>query len=82
LFNSFFKNSFVSASFETPVENMPQWLIPFTDIISLKYFLILLKGVFLKDISFTMTISLILPMLALGFVSLIFAFWMFRKKIQ
>jgi ABC-2 type transport system permease protein len=70
------------SGFATPVENMPQWLIPFTDIISLKYFLILLKGVFLKDISFAMAISLILPMLALGFVSLIFASWMFRKKIQ
>jgi ABC-2 type transport system permease protein len=70
------------SGFATPVENMPQWLIPFTDIISLKYFLILLKGVFLKDISFEMAISLIVPMLALGFISLIFASWMFRKKIQ
>jgi ABC-2 type transport system permease protein len=70
------------SGFATPVENMPQWLIPVTDIISLKYFLILLKGVFLKDISFDMAISLIVPMLALGFISLIFASWMFRKKIQ
>jgi ABC-2 type transport system permease protein len=70
------------SGFATPVENMPQWLIPFTDVISLKYFLILLKGVFLKDISFDMAISLIIPMLALGFISLIFASWMFRKKIQ
>ncbi|WP_368028920.1 ABC transporter permease [Arcobacter sp. s6] len=70
------------SGFATPVENMPQWLIPFTDIISLKYFLILLKGVFLKDINFDMAISLIVPMLALGFISLIFASWMFRKKIQ
>jgi ABC-2 type transport system permease protein len=70
------------SGFATPVENMPQWLIPFTDIISLKYFLILLKGVFLKDISFDMASSLIIPMLFLGFVSLILASWMFRKKIQ
>lgn len=70
------------SGFATPVENMPQWLIPVTDIISLKYFLILLKGVFLKDITFDMAISLIIPMLALGLISLIFASWMFRKKIQ
>jgi ABC-2 type transport system permease protein len=43
--------------------------------------LILLKGVFLKDISFAMAISLIIPMLVLGFISLIFAAWMFRKKV-
>ena len=69
------------SGFATPVENMPEWLIPFTDVISLKYFLILLKGVFLKDISFDMAISLIIPMLALGLISLIFASWLFRKKI-
>jgi ABC-2 type transport system permease protein len=28
------------SGFATLVENMPEWLIPFTDIISLKYFLI------------------------------------------
>ena len=70
------------SGFATPVENMPEWLLPVTDVIPLKYFLILLKGVFLKDISFHMAISLILPMLTLGFLSLFFASWMFRKKIQ
>ncbi len=70
------------SGFSTPVENMPSWLIPVTDLVSLKYFLLLLKGVFLKDISFDIAIELILPMLALGFTSLVLASWMFRKKIS
>jgi ABC-2 type transport system permease protein len=70
------------SGFATPVENMPSWLIPVTDFVSLKYFLLLLKGVFLKDISFTMALGWILPMLALGFISLFLASWMFRKKID
>ena len=69
------------SGFATPVENMPHWLIPFTDIVSLKYFLILLKGVFLKDIGFDIAIELIIPMLILGFFSLIAASFMFRKKV-
>ncbi len=69
------------SGFATPVENMPLWLIPLTDFISLKYFLLLLKGVFLKDISFDIAIELIIPMFALGIVSLFFASWMFRRKI-
>jgi len=69
------------SGFATPVENMPSWLIPLTDLISLKYFLLLLKGVFLKDISFAIAIKLILPMFALGLISLLFASWMFRKKV-
>lgn len=69
------------SGFATPVENMPSWLIPVTDLVSLKYFLILLKGVFLKDISFETAQGLIIPMLLLGFSSLFLASWMFRKKI-
>ncbi|MCW8822433.1 MAG: ABC transporter permease [Sulfurovum sp.] len=70
------------SGFATPVENMPSWLIPLTDLVSLKYFLVLLKGVFLKNISFSIALGLIIPMLALGFTSLIFASWMFRHKID
>lgn len=70
------------SGFATPVENMPSWLIPLTDFVSLKYFLLLLKGVFLKNISFSIALGLIIPMLALGFVSLFFASWMFRKRIN
>ena len=70
------------SGFATPVENMPSWLIPVTDFISLKYFLLLLKGVFLKNISFDIAITLIIPMFILGFVSLFFASWMFRRKIE
>ncbi len=69
------------SGFATPVENMPTWLIPFTDLVSLKYFLILLKGVFLKDIGFDIAISLIIPMLILGVISLSAATIMFRKKV-
>lgn len=68
------------SGFTTPVENMPSWLIPITDLVSLKYFLILLKGVFLKDISFSVALDLVIPMLLLGFVTLFLASWMFRRK--
>ena len=68
------------SGFATPVENMPSWLIPVTDLVSLKYFLILLKGVFLKNISFSVALGLIIPMLLLGFVTLSLASWMFRRK--
>lgn len=73
--------SVLLSGFATPVENMPSWLIPFTDFISLKYFLILLKGVFLKDISFEIAFEFIWPMILLGIVSIFLASWFFRKKV-
>jgi ABC-2 type transport system permease protein len=73
--------SILMSGFATPVENMPSWLVPYTDFVALKYFLILVKGVFLKDISWDIAIWEILPMIALGVVTLGVAAWFFKKKV-
>ncbi len=73
--------SILMSGFATPVENMPDWLIPFTDFISLKYFLILIKGVYLKDISWELALNQIVPMIIIGFATLIIATWFFKKKV-
>jgi len=73
--------SILMSGFATPIENMPQWLIPFTDIIALKYFLILLKGLFLKDISWDIALLEITPMIVLGIITLTVATWFFKKKV-
>ncbi|QDF28534.1 ABC transporter permease [Halarcobacter anaerophilus] len=73
--------SILMSGFATPVENMPSWLVPYTDFVALKYFLILVKGVFLKDISWDIAIWEILPMIALGVVTLGVATWFFKKKV-
>ena len=38
------------SGFATPIENMPGWLQPVTFINPLRYFLVIVRGVFLKDI--------------------------------
>ncbi len=73
--------SILMSGFATPVENMPDWLIPFTDVVALKYFLIVLKGVFLKDISWEIAIWEITPMIVLGVITLSIATWFFKKKV-
>ncbi len=73
--------SILMSGFATPVENMPSWLVPYTDFVALKYFLILVKGVFLKDISWDIAIWEILPMIALGVVTLGVATLVFKKKV-
>lgn len=73
--------SFLLSGFATPVENMPLWLQPLTDFIPLKYYLILIKGVFLKDISFELALPLIIPMFLLGLASMGVAMLFFKRKI-
>jgi ABC-2 type transport system permease protein len=74
--------SFLLSGFATPVENMPAWLQPFTNFIPLKYYLILIKDVFLKDIPWSDTPQLLLPMLGLGIVFLWVAMVFFRKRAR
>jgi ABC-2 type transport system permease protein len=73
--------SVLMSGFATPVENMPSWLIPFTNIVSLKYFLVITKGVFLKNMSLMVAFEYIWPMLLLGVLSLSVASWFFQKKV-
>ncbi|MDR0407629.1 MAG: ABC transporter permease [Campylobacteraceae bacterium] len=72
--------SFLLSGFSSPIENMPLWLQPVSDFIPLKYYIILIKGVFLKDISFAVAVPLLLKILLLGIVSLSAALVLFKKK--
>jgi ABC-2 type transport system permease protein len=70
------------SGFATPVENMPIWLQPITWINPLKYALIVIKGLFLKNMPFTEVLYHTWPLLILAFFTLIIASWSFRNKIQ
>ncbi|MDR2099958.1 MAG: ABC transporter permease [Campylobacteraceae bacterium] len=73
--------SFLLSGFATPVENMPLWLQPISDFIPLKYYIALIKGLFLKDISFAVAAPLFVKMFLLGVVSLTAALVLFKRKI-
>jgi ABC-2 type transport system permease protein len=73
--------SYLLSGFATPVENMPLWLQPYTDIIPLKYFLQLAKGTFLKDITLAEAWDLMLPMLLIGVVTLGVSMKIFKSRM-
>jgi ABC-2 type transport system permease protein len=72
--------SFLLSGFSTPIENMPLWLQPVSNVIPLKYYIILIKDVFLKDISFINAVPLLIKMFLLGIVSIVTALIVFKKK--
>lgn len=74
--------SILLSGFATPVENMPDWLIAVSDIVSLKYFLVLIKGVFFKSISFEAAWSFIWPLFLIAAVTLTVSIRLFRSKIE
>lgn len=72
--------SFLLSGFATPVENTPNWLEPFTNLVTLKYYLLFLRSIFLKDISFIDSLEYLMPMFLIGVASFIFAMQFFKRK--
>lgn len=70
------------SGFATPIENMPTWLQPVTWFIPISHLFVIIKGLFLKNMSTVDVLSNIWPMLLIGLVTLSFSVWMFKRKLS
>jgi ABC-2 type transport system permease protein len=70
------------SGFATPIENMPDWLQPVTFVNPLRYFLIVVKGVFLKDIPLSEVIHNTIPLALIAVCTLSAAAWLFRSRLE
>jgi len=70
------------SGFATPIENMPEWLQPITLINPLRYFLVIVKGVFLKDIPLSEVANNTLPLAIIALFTLSAAAWLFRRRLE
>ncbi len=69
------------SGFASPIENMPRWLQIADSANPMVYFMIISKGVFLKDMPFTAVLSNTWPMAIIACVTLGAAVWLFRKRL-
>jgi len=69
------------SGFATPIDNMPDWLQPLTLVDPLRYFLVVVKGIFLKDLPAAAVLANTLPLAAIAVVSLGAAAWLFRRRL-
>ncbi len=69
------------SGFATPTENMPQWLQYIAELIPLKHFLIVVKGVFLKDMGFLTVVQNTWPNAVIAAVTLPLAGWFFKHRM-
>lgn len=76
----FMSPAIIMSGFATPVENMPVWLQYVAAADPLKYFIIIARGICLKDITFNTVFNNTWPMLLIALVTLNMASWFFRKQ--
>jgi ABC-2 type transport system permease protein len=70
------------SGFASPVQNMPAWLHPITAINPLTHFMVIMRGVFLRDMPVWLVAQRIWPMALIAAVTLSAAAWLFRRRVQ
>jgi ABC-2 type transport system permease protein len=78
---SFMMPGVLLSGFTAPVENMPLWLQYLDWLNPLRHFIVIVKGVFLRDIGAATLLHTLWPLLVIAIVSLSLANWMFRHRL-
>jgi ABC-2 type transport system permease protein len=78
----FLSPSILLSGYATPIENMPIWLQHIDLINPLRYFLVIVKGLFLKNMPAHIVWMNIWPMMIIALFTFSAADWFFRKKME
>jgi ABC-2 type transport system permease protein len=73
--------SVILSGFATPIMNMPEWVQILTFVNPMRYFLVIVRGVFLEGAGISQLTSQFWPMAVIGVVTLAAAGWLFRKRV-
>jgi ABC-2 type transport system permease protein len=72
--------SITLSGFATPIANMPEVIQWLTYINPARYFMVILRGVFLEGASFHVLVPQFWPLAVIGAVNLVLAAWLFRHR--
>lgn len=70
------------SGFASPVENMPDWLQTLTLANPVRHFMVIAKGVFLKDMPAAEVARNLLPLAVIAATTLTAASWLFRRRME
>lgn len=70
------------SGFATPIDNMPDWLQPLTYLNPLRYFLVIVSGVFVKDIPVYQVVANTIPLMLIATATMSTASWLFRRRLE
>ena len=70
------------SGFSSPVQNMPNWLYPVAMVNPLTHFLVIVRGIFLRDMPLALVLDRVWPMALIAIVTVTTATWLFRRRSQ
>jgi len=71
----------ILSGFATPIANMPPLVQDLTLINPMRYFMIIVRSVFLEGLPAKLLLSQYWPMALIGLISLTCAGWLFRRRM-
>jgi len=71
----------ILSGFATPIANMPHWIQIITFLNPMRYFMVIVRGVFLEGTPFHLLINQFWPLALIGVVNLAVAGWLFRRRM-
>jgi len=74
--------SFIISGFIFPIANMPKFIQPLTYLIPVRYYLVIVRGIFLKGIGMKYLWQEVWPLLIFGGILLTLSILRFRKRIE
>lgn len=77
---SFLMPAILLSGFASPVDNMPLWLQRLTWFNPVRHAMVMIKGIFLKDMRGSAVAEHIWPLLIIGAMTLTAAYWRFRRQ--
>lgn len=78
----FMSPAVILSGFATPVETMPPILQKITVINPLRHFLVIVRGVFLKELPFILVLKNLYPIVLIAIFNLLASSWFFGKKLE
>ncbi len=77
---TFFVPVVMTSGYISPIENMPQFFRLIASINPLNYYLVIIKGIFLKDINIFPVIKNLFPLIIMTILMMILTHYIFEKK--
>lgn len=71
----------ILSGFATPIANMPQWVQDITLVNPMRYFIVIVREIFLEGTPFLLLINQFWPLAVIGVASLALAGWLFRRRM-
>ena len=79
---SFMMPTVLLSGFVSPVENMPRWLQYLDWLNPLRHFIVIVKGIFLKDMDHLLVLGNLWPLWVIAIGTLSLANWKFRQQLS